>query len=63
MAAGRTKSAATSPGLRPSFLNHKASLAAVVVLPVPCIPANRISVGGAGANLNLVAFLSLGVKS
>src|SRR4051812_14394287 len=48
MAAGRCKSAATRPGLRPSLRNSSASFAAVVVLPEPWRPASRITVGGRG---------------
>ena len=46
MAAGRYTSAAISTGCLPSFLRYFASLAQVVVLPEPCRPAMRITVGG-----------------
>src|SRR6266542_4483413 len=46
IAAGRWRSAATSAGALPSFLSISASLAAAVVLPEPCRPASRITVGG-----------------
>src|SRR5450759_2694387 len=45
-AAGRCRSAPTSKGLRPCCLNHRASLAAVVVFPEPWRPAKRTTVGG-----------------
>ena len=53
IAAGRCRSAATSPGLRPSLRSSSASLAAAVVLPEPCRPASRITVGGRPANASL----------
>ena len=47
-AAGRCRSAATSNGFRPCcFRTTAASLAAVVVLPDPCRPANSTTVGRA----------------
>ena len=45
-AAGRWRSHATRPGRFPSFRRRRASLAAAVVLPDPCRPARRITVGG-----------------
>ena len=48
-AAGRWRSAPTSSGLRPCDLNHSASLPVAVVLPEPCRPAMRMTVGGFGA--------------
>src|SRR5512133_1106720 len=53
IAAGRCRSAATRPGLRPSLRSSSASLAAAVVLPEPCRPASRITVGGLPANASL----------
>ena len=49
-AAGRERSAATSPGAFCSSFNRRASFAAVVVFPEPCSPASRITVGPTGAN-------------
>ena len=43
IAAGRTISQATSKGFFPSFFNLFASFAAVVVLPAPCNPKNKIT--------------------
>src|SRR5881392_304566 len=50
IAAGRWRSAATSPGLWPSLRRSSASLAAAVVFPEPCRPASRITVGGRPVN-------------
>ncbi len=44
-AAGRYGSAATNPGAFCSSLSRRASFAAVVVLPEPCNPTSRITVG------------------
>src|ERR1051325_9909026 len=49
-AAGRYGSAATNPGAFCSSLSRRASLAAVVVLPEPCRPTSRITVGPTDAN-------------
>ena len=38
-------------GRWPPFLSHAASLPLVVVLPEPCRPAMRMTVGGCEANL------------
>src|SRR4051812_17481917 len=43
IAAGRCRSAATSPGLRPSLRRCSESFAAAVVLPEPWRPASRIT--------------------
>ena len=50
-AAGRYTSTETSMGRCPPFLSHAASLPDVVVLPEPCRPAIKITVGGCEANL------------
>ena len=44
IAAGRCRSAAIRPGLRPWLRRCSASFAAVVVLPEPCRPASRMTV-------------------
>jgi len=45
-AAGRCRSAPTINGCRPWLLNQRASLAELVVLPEPCRPAIKMTVGG-----------------
>ena len=54
MAAGRCRSQATSAGLRPCLTSRFASLPAVVVLPEPCRPQSRITVGGLAAKVSFV---------
>ena len=51
-AAGRYTSTETSIGRWPPFCSHAASLPEVVVLPEPCRPAIRITLGGRDAKLN-----------
>ena len=51
-AAGRYTSTETSIGRCPPFCSHAASFPAVVVLPDPCSPAIKITVGGRDANWN-----------
>jgi len=46
MAAGRYTSAATRRGLLPVFFKNFAGFAEKVVLPEPCNPATRMTVGG-----------------
>ena len=50
-AAGRYTSTETSMGRCPPFFSHAASLPLVVVLPEPCKPAIKITVGGCDENL------------
>jgi len=54
-ALGRCRSAATSMGVLPCLRSHKASLPASVVLPEPCRPASRITVGGTLLNRSRLA--------
>ena len=49
-ALGRCRSAATSSGVWPCSLSQRPSLPARVVLPAPCRPASRMTVGGVFAN-------------
>ena len=51
-ALGRCRSAATSRGVCPSLRRCRASLPASVVLPAPCRPASRMTVGPDLANVS-----------
>src|SRR5258707_3624149 len=56
-AAGRYTSTETSSGRCPPVFSQLASLPDVVVLPDPCSPAIRTTVGGCEANFNLAVSL------